>query len=160
MTLAELNEANPTHVRVALLRCCGSTRWADAVLALRPFPDGQALLAAAESVWWTLGKNDWLSAFSAHPKIAERSNTTWSADEQRAVNGAAPDVLTRLVEANEEYRKRFGWIFLVNATGKSVPEILELLATRLKNDEAHELRIAAGEQAKITKLRLRKLLNE
>ena len=116
-------------------------------------------MEASESIWWTLTPSDWLEAFSAHPRIGERSLSKWSSDEQSGVDGAQAEVLARLARGNQEYERRFGWIFLVNATGKTAPEMLQVLQSRLSNEEGAELRIAAGEQAKITKLRLEKLLS-
>ncbi len=116
------------------------------------------MFSLAESVWWALEPEDWLQAFSAHPRIGAKTSSGWSADEQRGVGSAGKEVLGQLAKANEDYEAHFGWIYLVNASGKSAHEMLELLQSRLKNQTAEELRIAAGEQAKITKLRLRKLL--
>ena len=44
-----------------------------------------------------------------------------------------------------------------NCRGKSAAEMLALLQARLPNDAETELRVAAGEQAKITEIRLGKL---
>jgi 2-oxo-4-hydroxy-4-carboxy-5-ureidoimidazoline decarboxylase len=132
-------------------------------LEQRPFHNFETLLSAAESVWWALERGDWLEAFSAHPrvgpnKIGEKKLSEWSSQEQAGVNSSPAQVLERLADGNRDYERRFGWIFLVNATGKTAPEILALLNTRLKNGSAEELQVAAGEQAKVTKLRLNKLL--
>ena len=160
MTLHELNTADESLARGALLRCCGSRRWADQMLTGRPY-DLVALLGAASSVWWSLDSSDWLEAFSAHPAIGERLKApTWSSAEQRGVESADPTTLEHLASVNQAYQQRFGWIYIVNATGKSAREMLALAETRLANEPAHELRIAAAEQAKITSLRLQKLLIE
>ena len=73
---------------------------------------------------------------------------------RRASARAHADVLSELADGNEKYFERFGFIFIVCATGKTAPEMLQLLRDRLANDRAAELRIAAEEQAKITALRL------
>ncbi|MGA8594425.1 MAG: 2-oxo-4-hydroxy-4-carboxy-5-ureidoimidazoline decarboxylase [Bryobacteraceae bacterium] len=158
MTLQEFNRADTDVARLALLRCCGSKRWVEQILAGRPFDDFEALLSTAQSTWWALGPSDWLEAFSVHPKIGDKKLSDWSSQEQDGVDSASNQVLERLATGNEEYERRFGWIFLVNATGKTAPEILDLLNARLKNGKTQELHAAAGEQAKITKLRLNKLL--
>lgn len=141
----------------SLLRCCGSRRWAERVLARGPFADRERLLAAADEIWAALEPADWLEAFSHHPRIGEKAKG-WEAAEQAGTAGAAAATLAALAKANAEYERRFGHIFLVCATGKSADEILALLRARLPNDPVTELRIAAGEQSKITKLRLAKLL--
>ncbi len=159
MTIHEFNAADEAVARAGLLRCCASKQWAERVLERRPFHDQATLVLVAESVWWTLEPTDWLEAFSAHLKIGEQQRSSWCAQEQSGVDSAPTRILERLAEGNQEYEQRFGWIFLINATGKSAPEMLDLLHTRLENGSAEELRVAAGEQAEITKLRLSKLLN-
>lgn len=155
-------------LRARLLTCCGSTRWADAMLAQHPFADVAALLRAAETCWWGLGEADWLQAFSCHPKIGDidsirrkyAAQASWSLQEQGGVQGAEEAVLQGLAQGNADYASKFGFIFLVCATGKSAAELLAILRARLPQDRATELRVAAGEQQKITALRLHKWLAE
>ena len=150
-----------------LASCCGSGEWVRRMLARRPFDTLDALLGAADDVWWSLPATDWLEAFSHHPRIGERDSAAarparaadWSADEQRGVGGASDDARAALAEGNREYERRFGHIYLVCATGKTADEMLAFLRARLSNAPATELRVAAGEQAKITRLRLEKLLS-
>ena len=134
----------------------------------RPFRDTPELLEAADRVWWELGREDWLEAFSRHPKIGEQVAAQhgsaralgWSEQEQAGTAGASSDVRAALAEANRAYLARFGYIFIVCAAGKSSEEMLALLRQRLQNRPDAELRIAAGEQRRITRLRLEKLLRE
>lgn len=127
------------------------------MVAGRPYTDDSTLFAAAERAWWDLERNDWLQAFRAHPRIGERSADAWSQREQAGVDGAAADLRHRLAAGNAAYEQRFGHVYLVCATGRGAAELLADLETRLTNDPARELRIAAAEQAKITRLRLEKL---
>lgn len=164
--LAWLNELAAEEARKELLKCCGAARWAGAVEQSRPYPDLEELLARANEIWWSLTESDWLEAFRSHPKIGEKKTAQpvaaqsqqWSAQEQRGVQGATPDAIDKLARLNREYEEKFGFIFIVCATGKSSGEILALLEERLQNEPAAELPIAAAEQAQITELRLRKLL--
>jgi 2-oxo-4-hydroxy-4-carboxy-5-ureidoimidazoline decarboxylase len=165
--IGKLNRLPAEGARAALLACCGSARWADAVAALRPFWDVGQLLNIAGRLWRELPREDWLEAFRAHPKIgetqAERETGAeagrWSEGEQAGARGASDETLAALSEANREYEERFGFIFIVCATGKSAEEMLALLRGRIDNDPEIELRVAAGEQWRITELRLRKFLN-
>jgi len=166
---ASLLDAMPAaEARDALLRCCGSSRWAEGVIAGRPYRDARALFAAAEACWQSLGREDWLEAFRHHPRIGDRealrakfaTTRDWAAAEQSAAVAASDATLDALAEANREYEARFGHIFIVCASGKSADEMLALAQARLGNDAEAELRIAAAEQAKITRLRLEKLLTE
>ncbi len=152
--------------RPALTRCCGARRWVEGMLARRPFGTDTALTQAADEVWATMEEPDILEAFSHHPRIGADMDelrkrfartSTWSAGEQAGVTQADEATLRALKEGNEAYEARFGFIFIVCASGKSAAEMLALLQGRLPNERDEELRIAASEQGKITKLRLEKL---
>lgn len=165
--LQRLNEMGAEEARGELLRCCGSSRWATAMIASRPFASPAVLLEAADSVWLGLDEAAWREAFAHHPKIGDRealrsrfaTTAAWAADEQAGASVAAENVLQALAEGNAEYERRFGYIFIVCATGKTAPEMLALLRERLPHSPQEELPVAAAEQAKITRLRLRKLLS-
>ena len=120
--------------------------------------DGEDLLDAAARIWWSLKREDWLEAFAAHPKIGERSDSKWSQQEQAGASGASNKTLAVLNEANRAYTEKFGYIFIVCATGKTAEQMLALLKQRMGNDPETELRIAAEEQLRITHPRLEKLL--
>lgn len=157
-----LDEADLDTARRRLTRCCGAARWVDGMLARRPFGDDDRLLTAAREVWFALDEADWREAFAHHPRIGDRDalrarfplTAALSAREQAGVTGASDAVLDRLAEANRAYEARFGYIFIVCATGKSAEEMLALLRARLPNAPEVEIRIAAEEQARITALRL------
>lgn len=159
---AGIDAATEAVARAILTRACGSARWVDRMMARRPFGTERKLLFAARNEWFGLTEADWLEAFAHHPRIGDRASLAerfpathdLSADEQAAVGAAHADVLGELADGNDEYFKRFGFIFIVCATGKTAPEMLQLLRDRLSNDRASELRIAAEEQARITALRL------
>lgn len=163
-----LNELDPEAARKELLKCCGATRWAETVERHRPYASLEQLIAKANDVWWSLNESDWLEAFRSHPKIGERKaanavsaqSQQWSTQEQQGVQNAAQETIDKLAQLNLDYERKFGFIFIVCATGKSSDEILALLEQRLPNDASTELPIAATEQAKIAELRLRKLLDQ
>jgi len=148
------------------LKCCGSTAWAKRMTGLRPFSNSDELSSKADEIWWKLAEEDWLEAFRAHPKIGEKKAAAiqssqaqqWSAQEQSESQKTAAETKAALADGNREYEERFGFIFIICATGKSAEEILEALNGRLHNDSKTELHIAAEEQRKITRLRLGKLL--
>jgi 2-oxo-4-hydroxy-4-carboxy-5-ureidoimidazoline decarboxylase len=171
MRVADLNSLDDESAVRALLGCCGSTHWAQAMAAARPFASIAAVEQAAEACWETMPPPDILEAFAAHPKIggtkgaggaagsADDRAAHWSAQEQSGVTEAPDDVQERLAAGNRAYEARFGYIFIICATGRSAAEMLASLERRLRNTPADELRIAAGEQRAITRLRLRKLLD-
>lgn len=158
MTLQELNQVSPSESYKALMLCCGCERWAEAMNAERPFESVGALQRQAERVWQSLSQTDWLEAFSKHPKIGGQSESAWSIEEQSGMSRASDSIADSLKRLNEEYEAKFGWIYIVCATGRSAEEMLSLLESRLPNDPDDEIRIAAAEQAKIMHLRLEKLL--
>lgn len=166
MTLDELNALPASLAREELLRCCGCAKWAEEVAAARPFADKKALLAAADAAWARTGEREWLEAFSHHPRIGGKdalrakfaATSGWARGEQAGAASASEAVLDALAKGNADYEARFGHIFIVCATGKSAAEMLDLLKSRLPNDAAKEKRIAAAEQAKITRIRLEKLI--
>ncbi len=74
--------------------------------------------------------------------------------EQAGVVGATEQTLKALAQANADYAERFSHVFLICATGKSAEAMLTALQERIDNEPPAELRIAAGEQVKITRIRL------
>jgi OHCU decarboxylase len=167
-SVQRLNELSAPEAQAEFLKCCGSTRWAQTMTQNRPFDSFEAVLATADDVWWSLGTEDWLEAFRAHPKIGEKKAAAaqseqaraWSAQEQSAVANAGAQAIAQLAERNREYEDRFGFIFIVCASGKSSEEMLSMLNSRMHNDRETELQVAAEEQRKITRLRLEKLLHQ
>ena len=167
MSLESLNALPADQASQEFLKCCGSSRWANAITERRPYKSVEELARVASDVWWALEQSDWLEAFRSHPKIGERKAAAevsiqskhWSGQEQAGVQTAAQDTIDSLAQLNREYEEKFGFIFIVCATGKSAGEMLDLLRERLQNDSETELPIAAAEQAKITELRLKKLVN-
>jgi len=166
VTLAGLNALPEGEAAAAFLTCCGSTRWAREMARRRPFRTRAEVHAAARDLWHALDPEDWDEAFRAHPRIGERKAApsqgaqaaAWSAQEQAGASAAADDVARALAEGNRAYEARFDRIYIVCATGKTADEMLAILQSRLANDAETELRVAALEQAKITELRLAKLL--
>ena len=167
MTLAELNHLPKPALAKALQTCCGSTAWVENMLAAFPVADAETLMDGASTAWNKLTEADWREAFTHHPKIGGdvealrqkfASTSTWAEGEQASVKTASQETLEALATGNEDYERRFGYIFIVCATGKTAAEMLALLQARLTNDQAAEILIAAGEQNKITRLRLEKLL--
>ncbi len=164
----ELFNAMPVdEARVALLACCHCGRWADAVLARRPFADAASLLRAAEEACAGLGRADWLEAFSHHPRIGERtlqqpksaSSAATAAREQSGMAGATDEQRREFASGNEEYERRLSHVFLICATGKSAGQMLEQHRARLHNDAPTELANASREQRLITRLRLERWLS-
>jgi OHCU decarboxylase len=163
MQLDDLNALDQDGAAHALRQCCGSSRWSARMAAARPFADPDALAAMADRVWVDLDAADWLESFAAHPRIGSAGSgpsESWSAQEQAGVADAPDAERDRLAQRNRDYEARFGYIFIVCASGRSAGEMLAILEARLANDPDVELRVAANEQRKITRLRLLKLLNE
>jgi OHCU decarboxylase len=159
MTLQELNAIDADAAERELRRCCGSKRWAARMAAARPFRDLDDLLDRGDAAWRALDPGDWLEAFAAHPRIGQPTSAAWASQEQAGAARAPAEVRDRLSSANRDYEARFGYIFIVCATGRSADAMLAALEERLTNDPEHELQIAGDEQRKITRLRLAKLVD-
>lgn len=167
MTLEELNHLPVLEAQEEFMKCCGSTNWAKKVTSKRPFSTQKELLIYADKAWVGCNEQDGLEAFSHHPKIGDLKqlekkfpNTSqWSGNEQKSIKTASKEILESLAQLNAEYENKFGFIFIVCATGKSAWEMLELLKARSSNARDTEIRIAMEEQGKITQIRLNELLS-
>jgi len=125
--LAWLNSLTADDAAKELLQCCGSKRWAEEMANARPYPNEETLLARADDVWWSLDRSDWLEAFRSHPKIGEKKaadkvsaqSQQWSGQEQSGVANASQNTVDSLAALNEDYEQKFGFIFIICATGKT-----------------------------------------
>ncbi|MGP9822391.1 2-oxo-4-hydroxy-4-carboxy-5-ureidoimidazoline decarboxylase [Salinarimonas sp. NSM] len=166
MTLEQLNRLPAEQAARHFQDCCAAQPWIDGMVAGRPYANRQALLARSQALWPTLTEADWLQAFEAHPQIGDvdslkkkyASTKALASGEQAGAREASDEILQCLKAGNDAYLNTFGFIFIVCATGKSAAEMLALLEDRLPNSRDEEIRNAAREQAKITELRLEKLL--
>lgn len=165
VTLASWNAASAPEALEAMIACCGARRWAAAMVARRPIRTVFELSAAADEEWARMEESDWMEAFVCHPRIGERKaahasaqSSAWSRQEQSSTDQAAERVLAELAAGNELYERRFGFTYIVCATGKSAEEMLVILNRRLAGDRACELREAAEQQRQITQIRLGKWL--
>jgi 2-oxo-4-hydroxy-4-carboxy-5-ureidoimidazoline decarboxylase len=166
-TLAAWNQADTSTALDAMLACCGATRWADAMVAARPIPTSESLHATADCIWSQTTEPDWLEAFACHPRIGDRKpahasaqSATWSRQEQSSTASATRQTLDQFATLNIQYEKKFGFSYIVCATGKSAEEMLQILQHRLPKDRAAELKEAAEQQRQITHIRLTKWLSE
>lgn len=164
--LAWLNSLSAEDAAKELLQCCGSKRWARQMADARPYESLADVITKADEIWRGLDRDDWLEAFRSHPKIGEKKaaesvsaqSSQWSGQEQASVNTASAETTNALATLNRAYEQKFGFIFIICATGKTSGEMLSALRERLDHDAGDELPIAAAEQEKITALRLKKLL--
>ncbi len=128
-----------------------------------------SLITNAENIWYNqCNEADWLEAFTHHPKIGDVKSLTekfastqhLAGNEQAGVNTASKELIQELANANNAYEIKFGFIFIVCASGRSAAEMLRLLLDRITNSREEELDIAMGEQHKITILRFKKSIDE
>ncbi len=157
MRLNQFNALTCGEAMKDLLHCCGSRRWATQMAARRPFRDVDAVFAAADQVWARCDRADVLEAFRQHPKVGEAASLRV---RPPARTPQADELARRLSAGNEAYEQKFGHRFVVCATGRTADEILALLEQRMGNSPAVELKTAAAEQARITRIRLGTLLQE
>jgi len=165
--LAAWNAASEAAALDAMIACCGSRRWAAEMVARRPIDSPGDLGATADQIWSTMKESDWMQAILCHPRIGEgkarhatEKSREWSQKEQSLALNADNDILKLLATGNEIYEMRFGFTYIVCATGKTAAEMLAILERRLKSDRDTELREAAEQQRQIMQIRLRKWLEE
>jgi 2-oxo-4-hydroxy-4-carboxy-5-ureidoimidazoline decarboxylase len=167
MTIQEFNVLPHIEAKTELIKCCGSGTWAERLLSERPFDSIEELKNCSDKIWTLLDENSWKEAFSHHPKIGDMeslkkkfaSTANWAVKEQAAVKTAGIETLNALEKGNMDYENKFGFIFIICATGRSASEMLDALNSRINNSQSTELKIAVQEQNKITHLRLNKLFS-
>lgn len=165
-TLQKFNSVPEKELTGPLSNCCGSSQWIQDMMACRPFKNKKQLLQAAREIWDRLPPSSWLEAFAHHPQIGDldslrkkfASTSHWAEQEQSGTGAADEQTLKALAAGNRQYLQKFGYIFIICATGKSATQMLDALNKRISNNLDDEIRIAAREQAEITHLRLNKLL--
>jgi OHCU decarboxylase len=165
LSIHELDELPESEAADLLRSCCGSSHWVDVMVARRPYRSAEALFLSADEIWSSCSRSDWLEAFDHHPRIGgERAEAQseraaeWSRAEQAGAQASPATVRSELAEVNRTYEEKFGYIYIVCATGKNADEMLSIARGRLENDPVTELRTAAEEQRKITRIRLEKLI--
>ncbi len=167
MNLKEFNSLSEYGAKLELFKCCGSTSWTNQLVAKMPFSSLSELIEESDKIWENCVESDYLEAFTHHPKIGDisslekrfSSTQQWAAGEQASVEKANQSTLQQLAKGNELYETKFGFIFIVCATGKGADEMLNLLNQRLPNNRSNEIKIAATEQNKITHIRISKLFS-
>ena len=161
-----INMASVQELGNFFRQCCTCEIWIRRMVNGRPYNSRAAVLKTADVHWRQLDESDYLQAFDGHPMIGDihslqtkyADTRVLAANEQSKVNTASHETLEALAAANAEYRARFGFVFIVCATGKSARDILAVLYTRLENTREEEINNAAREQGKITHIRLEKLI--
>ncbi|TEW53126.1 2-oxo-4-hydroxy-4-carboxy-5-ureidoimidazoline decarboxylase [Psychromonas sp. RZ22] len=166
MSLEQINKASEVQAYSIFESCCCAPNWVNQMIKARPFNDAVSLLKVSQNIFLQLTEQDYLKAFTGHPQIGnlatlhkKYANTSSTAShEQSGMSSAEKEVLEEMVELNQIYLQKFGFIFIVCASGKSALQMLELIKSRIGNERLYELKIASDEQVKITTLRLEKLL--
>ncbi len=158
MTIDQLNRLNETKAYEAFEQCCGASRWVDRMIVGRPYEDLNELLEISDRVWEECDVEDYQEAFSHHVAPRDGQSDPWMMGDIKSMNND-PDLANALSEANRLYEEKFGHVFICCAIGKGPAELLSSLQARIKNDPEKEIMIAAEEQNKITRHRLKRLLH-
>ncbi len=165
MNIDTINNLSMGDLESRLQACCHCSAWAKRVADAAPFSTAEGLLEVCASQWLRATEQEILEAFSGHPQIGDmealrNKYASTAGAEQGQVTGADESVLLALRDQNQAYLDKFGFIFIVCATGKSAGEMLALLEARINNSRDEELANGAREQGEIMKLRLTKLLKD
>ncbi len=163
MTIARFDRLPDTEKQKLLFNCCGCTSWVRSMMEAFPVQDLADLLEHAEEKWYDCNPADWLEAFENHARLGDKEALqqedlpSFSSSEQAKLLTSDENIVQSLMDANQTYEDTFGYMFISFAPGKSAEQLLAELQERLINDPREEIRIAADEQDKITKNRLKKL---
>ena len=165
MTIAEFDHLPQEKKRELLTQCCGASAWVEKMLTVFPVEDLVEFLDVTEQKWNECTPQEQMEAFEHHPKIGDINSLKekfadtagWAEVEQSGVVSSNEKTLQDLAKGNQEYENKFGFIFIVCATGRSAEEMLADLNSRIDHSKDEEIKIAAAEQLKITKLRLERL---
>ncbi|WCO01204.1 2-oxo-4-hydroxy-4-carboxy-5-ureidoimidazoline decarboxylase [Psychroserpens ponticola] len=169
ITLEQLNLLSEQEAFSKLEQCCVSKTWAGKMVEIRPFSSENELIKTAASIWYNdCSVEDFKEAFTGHPKIGNVDSlkekfahtADWAGNEQSKVADANMETIEALAKANELYEDKFGYIFIVSASGKSAEEMLAIVNSRLNNNTEDEIYVAMNEQHKITVIRLAKLIED
>jgi len=168
MTITELNQLDLKTAGQAFTQCCTAEAWVEKMLLAMPYDNIETLSVQANNNWQGLSEADYLQAFEGHPKIGDvsslrekyRATEQLASGEQSGVNNATEHSLIELKQLNDDYEEKFGFIFIVCATGKTAQQMLSILALRIVNDRTTELINAAEEQRKILQIRIEKMLTD
>ncbi len=166
MTLNELNQSDKTVIYDLFSQCCTATRWIQGMVEATPYASLDRVKTTADRLWSSMETADYQEAFDGHPKIGDPASLKkkyaathdLAAHEQASVALACDKTLAELVYFNRRYEERFGYIFIVCATGKSAAEMLRLIKQRIDHPPEDEIVLAAEEQRKIMQLRIDRLL--
>ena len=140
--LIALNNLTDNELMNQFLSCCGCNAWCKLMINLKPFHSIEQILEEGNNCWWQLNEEDWKVAFSAHPKIGEKKldKNSWENNEQSGINNSTEfTILNKLEKLNYKYEKKFGFIFLIYASGKTAEEMLSALEERINNDAETEV---------------------
>lgn len=104
----------------------------------------------------TMTETDIQDAALFHGDIGEsaRSLDANASQEQSLVQNESREMLAELQSRGAQYRQRFGFKFLISATGKSASELLGALTRRLENPKEIELEAARDALSNIACARL------
>lgn len=155
--VAYLNALDDQVVHGFFHTACQADAWVSAMVTGRPYADVDSVFAAASNSFDRLEADDWLQAFAGHPRIGEQGDAV-SAREQSSATGASEGTIADLVRINREYEERFGFTYIVYATGKTADEMLAIARVRVGNEPEQEIGVASDEQRRITETRLRRML--
>jgi allantoicase len=154
-----LNSLTDPAARRFFNTACVTGPWVGAMARGRPYSGLEVVLDAADTAFDLLGAADWMEAFSGHPRIGEKGDQTANR-EQAGLEDAAAATLAAIAEVNRRYEERFGFTYIVYASGKSAEEMLAIAESRLGSTREQEIETASVEQRAITAARLRRMLCE
>ena len=161
--IAAFNVLDEDVARGRLRTCLDVPRWADEVLAGRPYEDLEQMEERMVAAASTITDDELEQALARHPRIGERADAALhdarhSTREQSGVDREDADVVRGLEEGNRAYEERFGRVFIIRAAGRSGRDILDQLRLRMDNSDELERGETIHQLTQIALLRIREVL--
>jgi 2-oxo-4-hydroxy-4-carboxy-5-ureidoimidazoline decarboxylase len=161
-----INSLDAESAYKAFYQTCACNEFCKLMVETRPYINKEELFNKAKDIFKSLNKDQWLESFEGHPKIGDvnslkekfKNTKATASNEQSGINSASDVILNDLTLYNEKYFNKFGYIFIICATGKTALEMLTLLRKRIEHNEEEEIYIASLEQLEITLIRMEKLV--
>ena len=140
------------------------TKWiAERLYNQKPFNSFEDLCSKILEIFKTTSKENQLKIIRAHPDLADKTkisllNIDSRTEQNKAgLNQCSEKEFREFKNLNNEYKKKFGFPFILAVEGKNKTEILNKFKKRILNSADDEFKEAISQVCKIANLRLNKI---
>ena len=138
------------------------TEWiAEKCYESKPYNNLDELVSKMMKIFENSEKEKHLEILNSHPDLAvEKKLTKDSKNEQKnaSLNQCTDEEFVEFKKLNEEYKKKFGFPFIIAVKGKNKEEILNSFRQRITNNINLEFEEAKKQVKKIASFRLSEII--